>query len=116
MTMGNRCEGRTAPGRRSAFYPTGVTLANPGDTLTFSVLASLDRPLVEVTNGLDGYTPGLPIFWQAGTYFAGTCTVTAVRLANSLDGPGQVTTLARPSRSTQQPREGHGGSASFCGH
>ena len=59
-------------------YPTGVTLANPGDTLTFSVLASLDRPLVEVTNGLDGYTPGLPIFWQAGTYFAGTCTVTAV--------------------------------------
>ena len=51
-------------------YPTGVTLANPGDTLTFSILVSLDRPLVEVTNGLDGFTPGLPIFWSAGTYFA----------------------------------------------
>ncbi len=59
-------------------YPTGVTLANPGDTLTFSVDVSLAHPLAEVTNGLDGFTPGPPIFNPAGTYFSGTCTVTAV--------------------------------------
>lgn len=60
-------------------YPTGVTLANPGDTFTFSITVSLDHSLAEVTNGLDGFTPGPPIFWPEGsTYISGTCTVTAV--------------------------------------
>jgi len=58
--------------------PTGVTLANPGDTMRFILQVTLSRPLAEVTNGFPGYEPGKPIISAAGIYEFVDCTVTAV--------------------------------------
>jgi hypothetical protein len=63
-------------------YPTGITLANPGDTLTFTVTTTLSHLFAEETNGPVGFglgfLPGLPIFSGPGVYFTGSCTITAV--------------------------------------
>jgi hypothetical protein len=62
-------------------YPTGITLANPGDAMTFTITSKLSRLFAEETNGPVGFSlgflPGPPIFTPAGIYFTGTCTVTA---------------------------------------
>jgi len=63
-------------------YPTGITLANPGDTLTFTVTITLQHLLAEELNGplgfSLGFSPGTVNFTPSstgiGTY---TCTVTA---------------------------------------
>jgi len=59
-------------------YSTGVLLANPGDTMTFSIDVSVAHQIAQVTNGLPGFSPGPPLFAGPGTVFSGTCTVTAV--------------------------------------
>lgn len=59
-------------------YPTGMLLANPGDSLTFSVVVSLAHRLAEPLYAYDFYTPGPPLLSGPGTVFSGTCTVTAV--------------------------------------
>jgi hypothetical protein len=62
-------------------YPTGITLANPGDSLTFTYTFTLKRQFAEQWNGplarQLGYPPGTVFFTPAGTYSV-TCTVTAV--------------------------------------
>jgi hypothetical protein len=60
------------------FYPTGVMLANPGDTMTFAITVSASHLLADVTNGFEGFDPGKPLFGGPGVVFGGTCTVTAV--------------------------------------
>jgi hypothetical protein len=63
-------------------YPTGVTLASPGDTLTFTVTIALHHLFAEEFNGPFGFSLGFPpgtVFFTPsstgiGTY---TCTVTA---------------------------------------
>ena len=57
----------------NAFYATGVTLANPGDTMTFTISVSLSHRFADVLAG-----PGQPLFGGPGVIFSGTCTVTAV--------------------------------------
>ena len=62
-------------------YPTGITLANPGDTMTFALTITLAHNLAEEVNGpagfsVFGYPPGTVFFSPAGTGTA-TCTVTA---------------------------------------
>jgi hypothetical protein len=58
-------------------YPTGVTLANPGDSMRFTFALVFDRPVTD-TSDLDGdgsidpVVPGHP-----GLAFGGTCSVTA---------------------------------------
>jgi hypothetical protein len=63
-------------------YPTGITLTNPGDSLTFTVTTTLSHLFAEEFNGPvgfeAGYEPGPPFFSGPGVYFTGTCTVTAV--------------------------------------
>ena len=56
-----------------ALYPTGVTLANPGDTMTFSISVSVSHLIADVQP-----EPGRPLFGGPGVIFSGTCTVTAV--------------------------------------
>lgn len=60
------------------YYPTGVTLANPGDTMRFTITISVSHQIADVTNGLEGYDPGPPLFGGPGVILSGTCTVTAV--------------------------------------
>jgi hypothetical protein len=58
-------------------YPTGVTLASPGDAMRFTFALVFDRPLTD-TSDLDGdgsIDPLVP--GHAGLAFGGTCTVTA---------------------------------------
>ena len=58
-------------------YPTGVTLANPGDSMRFTFTLVFDRPLTD-TSDLDGDGSIDPIVpGHAGLSFGGTCTVTA---------------------------------------
>jgi hypothetical protein len=63
-------------------YPTGITLANPGDSMTFTVTATLSHLFAEVFNGPLafelGFEPGPPTFSGPGIFATGTCTVTAV--------------------------------------
>jgi hypothetical protein len=63
-------------------YPTGITLAQPGDTLTFTITITLWHLFAEETNGpvgaTFGFAPGPPTFSGPGVYFTGSCTVTAV--------------------------------------
>jgi hypothetical protein len=55
-------------------YPTGLTPANPGDSLTWTATATLSHRYAEVLDGRlgfsVGYTPGPPIFSGSGAYFA----------------------------------------------
>jgi hypothetical protein len=58
-------------------YPSGVTLASPGDSMRFTFTLVFDRPLTD-TSDLDGdgsIDPVVP--GHAGLSFGGTCTVTA---------------------------------------
>jgi hypothetical protein len=63
-------------------YPTGITLANPGDSLTFTYTDTLNRLFAEPFNGpvpfALGYPPGTVFFTPGGTTNSATCTVTAV--------------------------------------
>lgn len=56
-----------------AFYATGITLANPGDTMTFTISVSVSHLITDVQP-----EPGKPRFGGPGVIFGGTCTVTAV--------------------------------------
>jgi len=65
-------------------YPTGITLANPGDSMTFTENLTLSRQVAEVLNGPVGFAdfgffPGAPLFSGPGPYpgTPATCTVTA---------------------------------------
>jgi hypothetical protein len=64
------------------FFPTGITLASPGDQMTFTFTLSLAHRLAEPLNGPVawelGFTPGQPLFSGPGVVINGTCTVTAV--------------------------------------
>jgi hypothetical protein len=62
----------------SELYPTGVTLANPGDTLTFRITISVSHFIVDVTNGIEGYEPGKPLTGGPGVTWDAACTITAV--------------------------------------
>jgi hypothetical protein len=58
-------------------YPSGVTLASPGESMRFTFTLVFDRPLTD-TSDLDGdgsIDPVVP--GHAGLSFGGTCTVTA---------------------------------------
>lgn len=58
-------------------YPTGVTLASPGDSMRFTFALVFDRSVTD-TSDLDGdgsIDPLVP--GHAGLAFGGTCTVTA---------------------------------------
>jgi hypothetical protein len=46
----------------SETYQTGVMLVNPGDTVTFRITMSVSHQITDVTNGIDGYEPGRPLF------------------------------------------------------
>ena len=64
-------------------YPTGITLANAGDSVTATAIVSFSRRFAEVFNGpvgfAAGYSPGPPVFTDPGVvYFTDTCTITAV--------------------------------------
>jgi hypothetical protein len=65
-----------------AFFHTGITLANPGDTMTFTLTVSLAHQFAEELNGPvafdEGFTPGPPAFSGPGVIVNGSCTVTAV--------------------------------------
>jgi hypothetical protein len=62
-------------------FPTGITLTNPGDSLTVTFTVSLAHQLAEELNGPVGFAlgfqPGPPIFSGPGVVINGTCTVTA---------------------------------------
>jgi len=58
-------------------YPTGVTLANPGDTMRFTFTLLFDRAVTDLSD-LDGDGTPDPVSGAAGLSFGGTCTVTAV--------------------------------------
>lgn len=59
--------------RSDALYATGITLANPGDTMTFTISVSVSHLIADVQP-----EPGRPLFGGPGVIFSGTCTVTAV--------------------------------------
>ena len=65
-----------------AFFNTGITLANPGDSMTFSLTVSLARQYADEMNGPaafdQGFTPAPPVFSGPGAIADGTYTVTAV--------------------------------------
>jgi hypothetical protein len=65
-----------------ALFNTGITLANPGDTMSFTLTVSLAHVFAEVLNGpvgfALGFTPGPPNFSGPGAIVDGSCTVTAV--------------------------------------
>src|SRR5579862_6980396 len=44
----------------SFVYPTGITLANPGDSLTFTITITLAHLLAEQVNGPIGFAIGFP--------------------------------------------------------
>lgn len=56
---------------------TGVTLANPGDSMSFNFSLSLKSAVPEVFNPAIGGDAGQPSFNGPGVVVAGTCTVTA---------------------------------------
>lgn len=56
--------------------PTGITLANAGDSLTMTVVATISHPFAEEFVSL-GAEPGSVFFSGPGLYFTATCTVTA---------------------------------------
>jgi hypothetical protein len=58
-------------------HPSGVTLANPGDTMRFTFALLFDRRLSDVFD-LDGDGTPDPTRAGPGLSFGGTCTVTAV--------------------------------------
>jgi hypothetical protein len=63
-------------------YPTGITLAHAGDSLTVAFFVTVTRNLAETQNGplsfSEGAAPGPPVFTPAGAVYAtGTCTITA---------------------------------------
>lgn len=57
-------------------YPTGVTLANPGDSMRFTFTMVFDRPVTD-TSDLDGDGSIDPVNGGPGLAFGGTCVVTA---------------------------------------
>jgi hypothetical protein len=57
-------------------YPTGVTLASPGDSMRFTFALVFDRPLTDASD-LDGDGSIDPTTGHAGLAFGGTCIVTA---------------------------------------
>lgn len=57
--------------------PTGVTLANPGDTMRFTFALLLSTKVPEIFNPAAGGEPGQPVSNGPGLVFGGTCTVTA---------------------------------------
>ena len=57
-------------------YPTGVTLANPGDSMRFTYALLLKRRVTDVYD-VDGDGNRDPAHFQPGLVFGGTCTVTA---------------------------------------
>jgi len=60
-----------------ANVPTGVTLANPGDTMRFTYSIFVNAKVPEVFNPAAAGEPGKPLFNGPGLGFGGTCTVTA---------------------------------------
>lgn len=56
---------------------TEVTLANPGDSMSFNFSLSLKSAVPEIFNPAIGGDPGQPTFNGPGVQVAGTCTVTA---------------------------------------
>jgi hypothetical protein len=63
-------------------YPTGITLANPGDSMTVTENVTVDRQVAEELNGPVGFAdfgffPGPPLLSGPGLYASATCTVTA---------------------------------------
>ena len=62
----------------SAFVSnTGITLASPGDGMTFNFSLTLTSAVPEIFNPAIGGEPGQPAFNGPGIVVAGTCTVTA---------------------------------------
>ena len=57
--------------------PTGITLTNPGDSLTFHVRLAVSRPVAEVLNPADGGPAEKPGIIGPGTVIDGDCTVIA---------------------------------------
>lgn len=57
-------------------HPTGVTLANPGDSMRFTFALLFDRRVTD-TADLDGDGSIDPVGYGPGLAFGGTCTVTA---------------------------------------
>lgn len=57
--------------------PTGITLASPGDSLTFHLRLSLARLVAEVFNPANGGPAGAPGMIGPGTVIDGNCTVIA---------------------------------------
>jgi hypothetical protein len=57
-------------------YPSGVTLASPGDSMRFTFALVFDRPLTD-NSDLDGDGSIDPTTGHAGLQFGGTCIVTA---------------------------------------
>ena len=58
-------------------YPTGVTVANPGDSMRFTFALLFDRRIAD-TSDLDGDGSIDPVGYGPGLSFGGTCTVTAM--------------------------------------
>ena len=56
---------------------TEVTLASPGDSMSFNFSLSLKSAVPEIFNPAIGGDPGQPTFNGPGVQVAGTCTVTA---------------------------------------
>jgi hypothetical protein len=56
---------------------TGVTLASPGDSMTFNFSLTLTSAVPEIFNPAIGGEPGQPAFNGPGVVVAGTCTITA---------------------------------------
>ena len=57
--------------------PTGVTLAQPGDSMRFTFALTLSTPVPEIFNPAAGAEPGKPLRNGPGLVCGGTCTVTA---------------------------------------
>jgi hypothetical protein len=57
--------------------PTGVTIAQPGDSMRFTFSLTLSTKVPEVFNPAAGGEPGQPVPNGPGLVFGGTCTVTA---------------------------------------
>lgn len=57
--------------------PTGVTLAQPGDSMRFTFASLLTAKVPEIFNPAAGGQPGQPLPNGPGLAFGGTCTVTA---------------------------------------
>jgi hypothetical protein len=57
--------------------PTGVTLAQPGDSMRFTFALLLTAKVPEIFNPAVGGQPGQPLPNGPGLVFGGTCTVTA---------------------------------------